>query len=425
MAIYLLYALILALARKRQQSVIFLIGYVLFMSIVVNDILYYNKVIDTGFFMPLGVFLLIFSQSAVLSLKSSQAFKTVEGYQEMLQRVNLELESKVAQRTTEIEMQKKELENQAIVLTETNQQLFELSQFKKNMTGMIVHDLKNPLNIVLNYGKDERILMAAKQMLNLVQNILDVERQEESHLELEPVEVFLKEIISQSLEQTGYLMFEKNITLLDHSAKSIILFVDEKLMVRVVVNLLTNAMKFSPTNGKVTIGSSIFDGNLLLSVTDEGPGIPPEMHHKVFQRFGQVAKRDLGKAESTGLGLAFCKMVVEEHGGSIGFESSVGAGSTFWITLKVHRIEETILSFIEPETLAVEGMDLSPEALAVIARYVEELREIKVYEISKIKSILAQMEQEGGNDLKVWLDEMNQHVWYGNQEAYDKLLNPI
>jgi signal transduction histidine kinase len=422
LSLYLFYALVLALIRKRQQSVIFLLGYLFFMAVIFNDILYYNKVIDTGFFMPLGVFVLIFSQSAVLSLKSSQAFKTAEGYQDMLQNINAELESKVAERTTEIELQKRELEVQANILKEANNQLSELGLFKKNMTSMIVHDLKNPLNIVLNYGKDERILMAAKQMLNLVQNILDVERQEESHLELELVEVSLVEIISRALQQTGYLLYEKNIILIDYSAKNIILLVDKQLMERVMVNLLSNAMKFSPSNGKVTIASSIFDANILISVTDEGPGIPQEMHHKVFARFGQVAKRGIGKSESTGLGLAFCKMVVEEHEGNIGFESSLGAGSTFWVTLKIHRIEEVVQPEVPLEKIHIEGVDVSEKARRIITRYADELQSLKVYEISRIKTVMSQMEEESGGELKEWLGILNQHVWYGNQEEYDNML---
>ena len=108
---------------------------------------------------------------------------------------------------------------------------------------------------------------------------------------------------------------------------------DRDLIRRVNLNLLMNAIKFSPANGEVGIDLNNTDEAVKITVKDNGPGIPAEFHKKIFSKFGQAEIRQQGQLYSTGLGLTFCKLAVATHGGSIGVESEVGKGSTFWFTL--------------------------------------------------------------------------------------------
>ena len=96
---------------------------------------------------------------------------------------------------------------------------------------------------------------------------------------------------------------------------------------------LGNAIKFSPEGGTVGIGISATGQAVRVTVTDQGPGIPPEYHQAIFDKFEQVESRKKNRKYSTRLGLAFCKLAVEAHGGQIGVESEVGAGSSFWFSL--------------------------------------------------------------------------------------------
>jgi two-component system sensor histidine kinase/response regulator len=103
-------------------------------------------------------------------------------------------------------------------------------------------------------------------------------------------------------------------------------FCDGPIIRRVIMNLLSNAIKFTPVKGHITLTMVPHDGDVRVSVTDTGPGIPPEFHESIFDMYAQVDVREF----SSGIGLTFCKLAVEAHGGTMGVESAVGAGSTLW-----------------------------------------------------------------------------------------------
>ena len=109
------------------------------------------------------------------------------------------------------------------------------------------------------------------------------------------------------------------------------LAVDPGVIRRVLQNLLSNAFKFAPPEGAVRIVLTSSAGEVRVAVSDNGPGIAPEYHERIFEKFGQVENSQ--SCLGTGLGLTFCKMAVEAHGGRIGVVSEVGHGSTFWLAL--------------------------------------------------------------------------------------------
>jgi signal transduction histidine kinase len=106
---------------------------------------------------------------------------------------------------------------------------------------------------------------------------------------------------------------------------------DPEIIRRVIANLVGNALKFTPEDGEVRIAVEQKEGLARLAVSDTGRGIPPEYHAKIFEKFAQVDKQQ--RQYSTGLGLTFCKLAVEAHGGQVGVQSQVGQGSTFWFVL--------------------------------------------------------------------------------------------
>ena len=107
--------------------------------------------------------------------------------------------------------------------------------------------------------------------------------------------------------------------------------IDADIIRRVLANLIGNAIKFTSPDGVVRVVACTVDSVARVEVSDNGPGIAPELHATIFEKFGQV--RDDRAHLGTGLGLTFCKMAVEAHGGAIGVTSTPGAGSTFWFTL--------------------------------------------------------------------------------------------
>jgi len=258
-------------------------------------------------------------------------------------------------------------------LAKTNEKLKELDQFKEGMTGMIVHDLKNPLNAVIGissmFQEDDMWLMvnsAGNQMLNLVLNILDVQKFENTEVKLNLVECPALNIVKEGCKQVSLLIKQKNLSLNIQVDPSIIIKADQEIIVRVFVNMLTNAIKYTPNGGNISIKSvDIFNNqedvfssenidqkikdnfslNLpfcLFSVTDTGQGIPKDKQHLVFEKFGQIEAKKSGGVRSTGLGMTFCKMVIEAHGGTIWLTSEVGVGTSFWFTLPFIASNEMI-----------------------------------------------------------------------------------
>lgn len=115
------------------------------------------------------------------------------------------------------------------------------------------------------------------------------------------------------------------------------LYADADRLVQVLVNLITNAVKFSPAGGTVQVTHKLDEDTLEMRVIDEGRGVPAKYKELIFERFQQVEVGDAKQKGGTGLGLAICKTIVEMHGGIIGVESEEGKGSTFWFRIKRNR----------------------------------------------------------------------------------------
>jgi len=257
----------------------------------------------------------------------------------------------------------KNLNLQSESLRIANEKLKELDEFKENMAGMIVHDLKNPLNAILGLSsmnlEDEIMLMinsAGNQMLTLVLNILDVQKFENTQVNLNTFPTKAVEFIQDAFKQVMLLVKQKNLKLSFRGDENIMVNVDSELIVRVIVNILTNAIKYTPSYGSITINYKILNAEnysqqaehlkskyleinllnnsmVLIDVTDTGQGIPEDKVHLVFEKFGQIEAKKSGGVRSTGLGLTFCKMVVEAHKGEIWVTSEKGKGTSFWFTL--------------------------------------------------------------------------------------------
>lgn len=253
---------------------------------------------------------------------------------------------KLKEKNREVIKQKEEIISQAIKLTDANKRLTELDRFKEEMTGMIVHDLKNPLNAIiglseLNTMQKYKALIhnSAKQMLTMVMNILDLQKFESAELELFKENNKIYNVAIDAIEQVAFLCRKRKITIQNNINLSIEANVDSPLIERVLINLLTNAIKYSPTNSEIEIGADIISNAdssmkmLKVFVRDQGEGIPDKHQQVIFDRFAQYKAKQLGQIRSSGIGLSFCKSVIEAHNGEIGVMSEIGHGALFWFTL--------------------------------------------------------------------------------------------
>jgi signal transduction histidine kinase len=242
-----------------------------------------------------------------------------------------------------------------------------LERLKDDMTHMLVHDLRSPLTVLDNslllmeeaFAEHNAELFTtlaelaqrgSDRLLAIVNDLLDVSELESGELELTSEAVDARTLLEETVAQISPLAASVDITFeMSVAADLPLLQVDLGVIRRVLDNLVDNAIKFAPDGSCVRLwarrDSERSPHYLLLGVSDEGPGIPPEEQHKLFDKFHRVASVQ-GRRAGTGLGLPFCKLAVEAHGGRIWVESpseEVGppeGGSTFLMTLPVAKASE-------------------------------------------------------------------------------------
>ena len=228
-----------------------------------------------------------------------------------------------------------------------------VEQMREDMTHTMVHDLRNPLGgvsaslelmlqgAVGEITPDQREILSiahhsATRMMGLVNAILDVSRLESGRMPLGRQNLVAPNLIAEAIEMQTAVANAKNIRLEKQIAADLPLaWADAKLIQRVLQNLVGNAIKFTPTDGKVCVKACIGDRNgepvILISVSDTGPGIPPEIQSRLFQKFVTGGQ----EASGSGLGLAFCKLALEAHDQRIWTEDTPGSGATFTFSLSV------------------------------------------------------------------------------------------
>jgi len=226
------------------------------------------------------------------------------------------------------------------------QQLKDLEELRDSLVHMIVHDLRSPLTgIVLYLGalieeiQDPAILADlealsgnVRHLTDMVSNVLDVSRFEADAMPLSRTAVDLAALVAEAIRSLGVVRRRATVNLCP-PPEHLVCSGDRDVLKRVVANLVDNALKFTPTGGEVRVEVKHGAAGPEVRVTDTGPGIPAEYHDKIFEKFGQVRGGTLTGFRSSGLGLTFCKLAVEAHGGRIGVASEIGKGSTFWLAL--------------------------------------------------------------------------------------------
>ncbi|WP_319507754.1 PAS domain S-box protein [uncultured Methanolobus sp.] len=236
---------------------------------------------------------------------------------------------------------------QAKILAEESNKI--KSEFIANMS----HELRTPLNSVIGFSQmlNEKIFgdlnekqmhyvsniqRSGKHLLELINDILDVSKIESGKMEYTPEITDLKEIMDEIIVLMEPLVKEKSIDLEASSEfEELEINADKMKIKQIIVNLLSNAIKFTPKNGKVWFDSKIMSGNVLISVSDNGIGIPLEQQKTIFEPFKQVSSSANRTHGGTGLGLAIVKYYVEMHSGEIHFESEVGKGSKFTFKMPI------------------------------------------------------------------------------------------
>lgn len=246
--------------------------------------------------------------------------------------------------------ERERVKSENAVLLDLTQRLHALNEQKNKFLGMAAHDLRNPIGGILGYSEllleeelDEetatvvrKIQSSSQFMLRLLNDLLDLSQIESGKLELrrEPTDVVA--LVTQNVELNRIIASKKKIDVaLVCGADIPHLDVDPGKIEQVLSNLISNGIKYSHPDTTVTVSVERHENDVLISVRDQGQGIPAEELHKVFQEFQKTSVKSTAGEKSTGLGLAIVQKIVDGHGGRIGVESEVGKGSTFYFSLPV------------------------------------------------------------------------------------------
>ncbi|TAE59970.1 MAG: PAS domain S-box protein [Nostocales cyanobacterium] len=290
------------------------------------------------------------------------------------QRMNLVRVSDISQRK-QVENQLQEKNKQ---LAAFNEQLARATRLKDEFLANMSHELRTPLNAILGISEGlqdsafgvinsrqrqglETIERSGKHLLELINDILDLSKIEAGQIELHYAPTNIQQVCKSSVTFIKQQAFQKNIQLEINSQTNLPeILVDERRIRQVLINLLNNAVKFTPEGGTITLDATFQNSSsknfVAIKVIDTGIGIATENIHKLFQPFVQIDSALNRQYNGTGLGLSLVKRIVELHGGEVSVDSTIGVGSCFTILLPCHNLCNTKLETVNPSLCDLDSI---------------------------------------------------------------------
>jgi signal transduction histidine kinase len=232
--------------------------------------------------------------------------------------------------------------------------LADASQRKQELIQMVTHDLRTPLTsidaslMILFSGRAGPLTdkmtkqvgvakRSTERLLNLINDLLDIERLETGNFPIDCREVPAQKMMDMAAESVKALASEKQVAIRVVDT-DVVVYADPARIEQILINLVSNAVKFSPEGASVELEVEPNGKEAEFQVIDHGRGVPEEYKTVIFERFGQVKKEDSKRGKGTGLGLPICKALVEAHEGTIGVRSAEGQGSTFWFRIPMIKV---------------------------------------------------------------------------------------
>ncbi|MCB1156960.1 MAG: sensor histidine kinase [Leptospiraceae bacterium] len=332
-----------AIKNKKQDSKTTLLGFIIFFAFILNDILLTYKIIKSVFLVHYGALILLFFQSYLLILRFSEAFKNVEKLSIELQELNKNLEIKVEQRTKELSKEKEIAEN--------------INQLKDKFISLLVHDIRSPLAgllyLVKSFSSKEKNLQDTQKVkeifseqnqiinniLKMTKEILEYNRFRMGTISINYDSISLLEVTNTVLDNLIPFLKSKNIKISHSLTEELVVVTDRVLLQEAIVNVVSNAIQYSPPNTEIKILYEIQNQTVLLKILDEGNGIPQDIQDKLFN-FQYQKRKDV---EGTGLGLPLTAEIISLLDGNIEINSRDQKGTVVTLSLP---FEEKILVFL-------------------------------------------------------------------------------
>ncbi len=323
--------------------------------------------------------------------------------------------------------QGKKIKKANVELSKRNARISELIGFQRDMTSMLVHDLKNPLDIIINCeaGTEpqkqlEKVKKIGRQMVHMVLNILDINRYEDIGLSLNKSRFLFSSVVDEAIADIDYVAGKKNINVQKKFDADYLVLGDKELLKRVMVNLLTNAIKFSHFEEKVEIEANLCCSEFIsVSVIDYGVGIRKDKLSSIFDKYVQVDYRKSGSMVSSGLGLAFCKLAVEAHDGTIKAQSEKGIKTVFSFTLPV--LEQTQLHSKKEKN--VQKTEFSDKEINYLNKFIEEYKEISIFDVISLRKLTNEIDESFSENICKAKKKIEKIIYNCDEPSYEKLIS--
>lgn len=342
-----------------------------------------------------------------------------------------ELAQELELRNHQIMKQKDDLLKQAEKLRKAYEEIKKLDSFKHQMTRMIIHDLKNPLSVVLNVVETMDIpekpagiiKQISYEMLDLVMNILDVNKFEDSKMKIRYDEIDLTIPVKRLIEKFSFLSRNSSIDLRVSIPEPCMIHADLHIIERVLENLMSNSMKFTPPGGYIQISAIDQNEKMRIEVRDNGNGIPNDLINQIFDEYVNNTDNAVVYTNSTGIGLTYCKLAVEAQGGEIGLMSKKGEGTTVWFMVQKGSGQGTGPDRKPGEFVSSGGRKLAlvKSETDLIRPFLEELKGKGIFEISEILKILRNDAFNNSENLMSWKDSVESAVFSANIKQFREL----
>jgi len=311
---------------------------------------------------------------------------------------------------------------------EHQKEIEKLSKFKENIVRLMFHDLKVPLNSVLEISKnsstesEQKIRYYANNMKRQLEDVLEIDKLETPEYIFSKTQSEVSDLLEKSVINVKVLAEKKGIKIIQELYCSGTINCNYQLIQRTIVNLLSNAIKYSPEKTIVKIEVRSDKNNCIILVKDNGKGIKPEYHNKIFEKFFILNKESDRSFKSHGLGLSFCRLAVEAHDGEIKVLSSDEKGTIFVIKLPDANLTKIPMQQINTEQ---EKLYLSNKSKSELENLCLDIKQIPIYKIGEIIPKTKAFENSDSLEINNWIEKLTDSVYEGNKQAFDKLINMV
>ena len=345
-----------------------------------------------------------------------------------------ELVQELEDKNKHILMQKDDIQKKSEKLKLVNEEIRKLDKFKHQITTWIIHDIKNPLNVLINVAENKHIepktagiiKQVSYEMLDLVLNLLDVNKINDCKMKINYENFELAILLDKIVKKYSVLIAESSAHLKIKIPEPCIINSDFKIIERVIENLLMNAIKHTTSESMIEILAKEHGDKIRIEIRDNGDGIPEELRKTLFDEYVHGLDKSIKYANSTGLGLTYCKLAVEAQGGMIGITSKPGVGTAVWFLTNIGSDKDLIHHNIHKEkTEDQKSILLDQNDTSIIKPIIEKLSKTNIFQVSDIILLLENEVFKQNVNLANWKEALEAAVYSADENLFRTLLGRI